>query len=112
MLGIRDAAALQSSVAMPRMAVFGTERYAALHEKAAAYCFFIIRNHPFVDGNKRTGFLVGLHFLLQNGVRPEFDQDEAYAILSRVAAGDADFEALSGLFERATRPPPSDGSAT
>ena len=108
--GIRDAAALQSSIAQPTTAVFGEERYPRLHEKAAAYCFFIIRNHPFVDGNKRTGFLAGLHFLLKNGLTPVFDQDEAHDVITRVAAGDAGFEALSSLFERAIQP--SANSAT
>ena len=99
--GIRDAAALQSCVAQPQTAVFGKERFPTHHEKAAAYCFFIIRNHPFVDGNKRTGLLAGLHFLLKNGVTPVFDQDEAYALLSGVASGEAGLETLASLFKRA-----------
>jgi death-on-curing protein len=109
-LGIRDAAVLQSSLAQPTTAVFGEERYPTLHEKAAAYCFFIIRNHPFVDGNKRTGLLTALHFLLTNGRTPVFNKDEAYAVLTRVAAGDTDFETLSSLFERAIQPSANGGS--
>lgn len=83
------------------MAVFSHERFPTLHEKAAAYCFFIIKNHPFVDGNKRTGFLTALHFLLKNSIVPVFDQAETYAVLLRVAQGNAGLEELGALIEKA-----------
>lgn len=99
--GIRDAAALESCLAQPIMDVFGTRRFPALHDKAAAYAFFIVRNHPFVDGNKRTAFLAALHFLLKNGIVPVLDQDEAYSILIGVAEGKLGLEELRSLFRRA-----------
>lgn len=100
--GIRDPAALQSCVAQPQMAVSGQERFSTFKAKAAAYCFFIIKNHPFADGNKRTGFLTALHFLLKNNVAPSFDQQEAYTVLLRVAEGNAGLEEPETLIEKAT----------
>ena len=64
-LGIRDAGLLSSALARPQnQAVYGESTVFAL---AAAYAFGIIRNHPFVDGNKRTGFLAAYTFLDLNG---------------------------------------------
>ena len=102
--GVRDWGALESSLAQPAMRVFDYERFASLHEKAAAYCFFIVRNHPFADGNKRAGFLAGLHFLLKNGVVPFFDEDETLRMIAAVAAGSTGLKELTGLFEWATAP--------
>ncbi len=52
------------------------KRHKTLFEKAAAYAFFIIKNHPFVDGNKRTGLHCALVFLYLNGIEIEIDQKE------------------------------------
>jgi death-on-curing protein len=98
--GILDAAALCSSLALPKTAVFGTERFPTIIEKAAAYCYFIARNHPFVDGNKRTAFLTALHFLRKNGLTPRFDPAVTYDVLTRVAAGTGTLEELNSLFQR------------
>jgi death-on-curing protein len=96
--GLCDRAALESAIAQPATAVFGVERYPSLAEKAAAYCFFIMKNHPFIDGNKRAGMLAALHFLLKNGVVPTFDAGNAYGVVLGVAAGHRDIEDLTMLF--------------
>jgi len=54
-VGIRDIGGLESAIAQPRMTFGGDELYATIEEKAASLGFSIIQNHPFVDGNKRTG---------------------------------------------------------
>jgi death on curing protein len=54
-VGIRDLGALESAVAQPKMTVAGSDLYPSLAEKAAALCFSLVANHPFVDGNKRVG---------------------------------------------------------
>jgi death-on-curing protein len=100
MPGIRDRGALGACVAQPKTAVFGHERFATLPEKAAAYCFFIVRDHPFFDGNKRTGFLAALHFLLINGVEPVIDEDEMFDAIHAVARGQLDVEGLAAVFRR------------
>lgn len=99
--GVRDVAALESALAQPMMAVFGHERFCTLAEKAAAYCFFIARNHPFVDGNKRAGLLGALHFLLKNGTLPTFDRVCAYEVIRGVAAGELEMPAMVSLFQHA-----------
>ena len=54
-IGVRDIGRLESSLAQPRMTFDGAELYPTLAEKAATLGFSIIQNHPFLDGNKRTG---------------------------------------------------------
>ena len=99
--GVRDHPALASCLAQPQMAVFGRERFPSLEAKAAAYCFFIVRNHPFVDGNKRAGFLAALHFLLVNGVVPRFDEASTHDAITAVAEGHLDVDGLTEFFRTA-----------
>lgn len=91
--GIRDPGALESALGRPinRWRYEGTE----LPELAAAYAFGIVRNHPFVDGNKRAGFLAMLGFLLLNNVRFAPDQAEATAVILGLAAGEIDESGLT-----------------
>ena len=101
MPGVRDEGLLDSSLAQPRMNVFGEEPFPTLPRKAAAYCFFIVRNHPFFYGNKRAGFAAALHFLLLNGATPVFDEEDAFSTITRVAAGEADIEELNAMMDAA-----------
>jgi death-on-curing protein len=65
--GLRDAGMLESALAMPRASMFEQLLHPTLHEQAAAYLFHLVKNHPFVDGNKRTGLAAALTFLGMNG---------------------------------------------
>jgi hypothetical protein len=56
--GLRDSALLESALAMPRATMFGDLLHPTIHEQAAAYLFHLVKNHPFVDGNKRVQHLV------------------------------------------------------
>ena len=105
--GIRDHAALESSLAQPAMNVFGRERFESLHDKAGAYCFFVAQNQPFFDGNKRAGFLAAIAFLIQNGVIPQFDNDEIYELLMSTANDDVDVDQFLVQFRRADKSLPS-----
>jgi death on curing protein len=96
--GVRDPGALASCIAQPPMAVFGQERFPTLHAKGAAYCFFIVRNHPFLDGNKRAGFAAALHFLLMNGITPRFDEERMYQAILAVAKSELDIDGLIEIF--------------
>lgn len=83
--GVRDEAALDSALARPRnLAAYKRPDAAAL---AAAYAYGIVRNHPFVDGNKRTGWVVARLFLARNGYRLEFDPHDTVRTIERLAAG-------------------------
>ena len=104
MPGVRDRAALASCAAQPKTAVFGTERFPTVFDKAAAYCFFIVRLHPFFDGNKRTGLVAAITFLLDNGVTPAFDEEEMYRAIDGVARGTVDLEDLVLAFRNGQNP--------
>ena len=66
--GIRDAGLLESAVAAPRASFGGEPLIKDPVEVAAAYLFYLCRNHPFVDGNKRTALAAALVFLAHNGL--------------------------------------------
>jgi death-on-curing protein len=87
--GVRDIGLLRSALARPRQQyAYGANP--AVIDMAAAYIAGIVRNHPFVDGNKRTGFLAGVLFLEINGIRfTAAEASAAQAILS-LAAGTLD----------------------
>ncbi len=76
MHGVLDHGALLSIEALPKQKVFGKEIYPTVFDKAAAYAKFIIANHPFLDGNKRTGISASLVFLENNGYITEANRGE------------------------------------
>lgn len=67
--GVRDESRLLSVIEAPHQTAFGAEQYQTVYEKAAVYMRNIIGDHPFADGNKRTGVTVAGVFLLRNGIR-------------------------------------------
>lgn len=85
--GIRDMAALESATAQPFATFDGVDLYTTLVEKAAALCFSIISNHPFVDGNKRVGHAAMEIFLVLNGYELHASTEEQEKIVFDVAAG-------------------------
>jgi len=88
--GLRDLGLLQSAVGMPETTFGGEFLHGTVFEKAAAYLFHIARNHPFVDGNKRTALMCGLVFLGLNGWRLEADSEALYQLAYGVAGGSVD----------------------
>ena len=84
-VGVRDTALLQSALARPRQLHAYADK-ADIVDMAAAYTSAIIRNHPFLDGNKRTGFLVGVLFLEMNGYRFTASEEDATQAIMRLAA--------------------------
>lgn len=104
--GVRDAGLLDSALQRPRnLAAYGEPDAAAL---AATLAFGIARNHPFVDGNKRTAFVAAATFIEANGGR--FNASEADVVLTFVAlaAGDVTEDELADWFRRSTRPTASE----
>jgi death on curing protein len=84
--GVRDVGLLSSALARPQNQVaYGDP---SVFDLAAAYAFGIIRNHPFMDGNKRTGFLAAYVFLDLNGWELMAHEDEAVAAVLALAAGE------------------------
>ena len=86
--GIRDLGLAESALAQPQMAFGGVELYPTLAEKAAALCFSLVMNHPFVDGNKRIGHAAMETFLVMNGFEINADVDDSESIILRLAAGE------------------------
>ena len=87
--GVRDAGLLQSALARPRQHAAYAEG-ADLIYLAALATAGVVKNHPFVDGNKRTGFLLGVLFLELNGYRFTARQEEAANAILALAAGQLD----------------------
>ena len=90
--GIRDRALLESAVATPQATFGGTSVYADLIEVAAAYLFFLCKNHAFIDGNKRVSLASCLVFLRLNGFEPEPDSTLWEELTLDVAASKLDRE--------------------
>lgn len=87
--GVRDAGLLQSALARPRqLASYGDA--AGNIALAAALTFGIVKNHPFADGNKRTGFVAGILFLELNGDRFSASEEDAINAVLGLAAGSLD----------------------
>ena len=95
--GIRDQALLESALARPvNQWAYGKVRdLAAL---AAAYAFGIARNHPFVDGNKRTAWVFARLFLALNGIALRFAPEDAIRAMLALAAGELSEEELAEWF--------------
>ncbi|MEW6399882.1 MAG: type II toxin-antitoxin system death-on-curing family toxin [Bacillota bacterium] len=85
--GIRDLQALLSALAVPQATFGGDYLHADLLEMAAAYAFHLCRNHPFVDGNKRTALACALVFLEMNGVSVDDPRGLLYGAMLNIAAG-------------------------
>jgi len=87
--GVRDDALLQSALARPQQ-IHAYADAPDLLDLAAAYTAGLVRNHPFIDGNKRTGFVVGILFLELNGYRFTASEADAAQAVLELAAGTLD----------------------
>ena len=85
--GIRDLGAIDSALAQPLMTFGGEDLYATIEAKAAAICFSLIMNHPFVDGNKRVGHAAMETFLVLNGYELCAEVADAETVILQLAAG-------------------------
>lgn len=96
--GVRDLGLLESALAMPHASFGGQDLHETAAEKAAAYLYHIVRNHPFVDGNKRAGFLVAALFVELNGSRLSATEDELYELILRAAQARCSKAAVAVFF--------------
>lgn len=90
--GIRDEGLLESAIARPYQTFGGDDLYQTVYEKAAAMMESLIINHPFVDGNKRTGFLGMFGILLKENIKLTATDENIYAFTIRVSTGETKFE--------------------
>jgi death-on-curing protein len=93
--GIRDVGALESAVNQPRLTFEQFDLYPDLVSKAAALCFSLVMNHPFIDGNKRIGHAAMETLLILNGSEIDADVDEQVRLIVDLAAGKLTREELT-----------------
>jgi death-on-curing protein len=100
--GLRDEGLLDSALARPRqIRAYGDPDLCAL---ATAYAYGLVRNHPFVDGNKRVAFMVAYVFLARNGRRLVAPEADATAMMMALAAGRTDEKVFAAWLRDHTRP--------
>lgn len=85
--GLRDMGLLESALNSPFQTFDEIDMYPTLQQKAARLAFSIVKNHPFLDGNKRSGIHVMLVFLAINGIFPNYTQEELIEIGLKLADG-------------------------
>ncbi len=88
--GVRDLRLLESAIAVVQASFAGVPLQQDIYEMAAAYMVHLVKNHPFVDGNKRTGLASALIFLEINGVQVVVDDEALYQLVMDVVANRAD----------------------
>jgi death-on-curing protein len=94
-MGIRDLGSLESALAQPRMTFAGEDLYPTIVDKASALGFSIVMNHPFIDGNKRTGHATMETFLLLNGLEINAYVDEQERVILALASGELERDAFT-----------------
>ena len=86
--GIRDEGLLDSAISAPFQSFAGTEIYPSIQQKAARLGYGLVKNHAFIDGNKRIGAHAMLIFLVLNKIDLDYMQDELSGIFLKIAAGE------------------------
>jgi death on curing protein len=104
---VRDLGLLEAALLRPQTSMFGQDAYPDLFAKAAALLHSIVANHPFVDGNKRAGWLTMYVFCAKNGVEIDpADEDEAYDFVIAVASGKlTEVDEIAGVLRGFAVPP-------
>lgn len=96
--GIRDIELLKSAVAMPAASFGGDYLHTDIYEMAAAYLYHIVRNHPFIDSNKRTGAVASVVFLMMNGIEINAEEDSFESMVLSAAGGKIDKADVARFF--------------
>jgi len=104
--GVRDPGLLDSALAMPSQSFGGQFVHPDLAAMAAAYLYHLVRNHAFVDGNKRIGAITADVFLLVNGLELTLTPDELVDTVLEVATGRLTKDDLADRIRNHTRPAP------
>ncbi len=99
--GLRDPGLLASALARPQN-VFAYEPDADVFRLAASYCHGIVKNHPFVDGNKRTGTLAAIAFLALNEVEVSFEEAEIVVMVVGLASSEISEESFASWLRGST----------
>lgn len=98
--GIRSDSLLHSCIELPKMSCFGIELYPEIYDKAAAYLYFLIQNHPFNDANKRTATTCFLVFLDLNGFDFTMTDQEILKLVLSIANGEIKIDEISKILKK------------
>ena len=96
--GVRDQTLLEAAIHRPINKFHFGETKPDMFTLAAAYCFAIIKAHAFIDGNKRTGYMIAVMFLVKNNTPHNPDLKEAFSIVLQVADSTMSEDVLAGWF--------------
>jgi death-on-curing protein len=96
---LRDAGLLESALAQPQATFGGGFLHPTIHEQAAAYLYHLAKNHPFIDGNKRTAFAAMDTFLRLNGYALALTDEQAYELVLQVAQSGIDKAGLANALK-------------
>jgi death-on-curing protein len=102
--GIRDIDLLKSALGMPPATYGGEFLHTNIYEMAASYLFHLVKNHPFIDGNKRDGAVAALVFLALNGFECHASQDDFADMVLAVARGDMEKAQVSVFIHTWSKP--------
>ncbi|MGA7340749.1 MAG: type II toxin-antitoxin system death-on-curing family toxin [Terracidiphilus sp.] len=102
--GVRDLVLLESALARPKNLYHYAENLPSLARLAAPYAMGIVANHPFVDGNKRTAFIVSVTFLRLNGLQLTATKEDRVLTFWNLAGGSLSEDRLAAWFERNAAP--------
>ena len=100
--GIRDYNALDSALARPFQTFDNRDLYSNTIQKAASLIESILINHPFIDGNKRTGYVLLRMFLIQNGIDISATQEEKYEFVIKIASGKIKYDQIVAWLQKYT----------
>jgi death-on-curing protein len=101
---IKDAGLLEAALSRPKTSAFGEDVYPSLELKAASILHSVIRNHPMIDGNKRTAWALFVTFIFINGYVHNMSTDEGFDLTLGVAEGRYELEAAAGIISSHLRP--------
>ena len=100
--GLRDEGTLESALQRPFQTFGGEDLYLTIFEKVAALMESLIVNHPFVDGNKRTGYVLGRILLLENGFDITADENMRYDFVIAIASGEMHYDEILAWLKQNT----------
>ncbi|CAG0961391.1 partial Toxin Doc, partial [Anaerolineae bacterium] len=101
---LRDTNLLSSALARPQASAFGSDAYPSIYEKSAALLESLSRNHPFVNGNKRTAVIAILLFLERHRLQPKWNPAEALQFILAVAQGQRSIAEIAAWLANNTEP--------
>jgi len=101
--GIRDLNALKAAIQRPFSTFDGKDLYPTIYDKAAALVESLIKNHAFIDGNKRIGYVMLRFYLIESGYDLSASQTDKYNFIIEISKGNLDFESIKEWIVRNAR---------